>query len=102
MRIVRYNYVNCSQCTEYLAEIDGIITEMTSECRNPMEVRILGGKFGQLGEKIPFVLGQALFMAVCAEEFAVIFELDSLNIREMIYMIDNEIVEFENSPFANV
>ena len=40
-------------------------------------------------------------MAVCAEEFAVIFYLDSLNIREIIYMIDNEIVEFEDSPFAN-
>ena len=65
MRIVRYNYVNCSQCTEYLAEIDGIITEMTSECRDPMEVRILGGKFGQLGEKIPFALRQALYGSLC-------------------------------------
>ena len=101
MKIVFYHYDDaCDHSISNLPEIEEIIAEMTSECNDPMKVFVLGGNYGEKGERVPFELRSKIYLGVCGEKCALVFELDCLNIRQQIYMMDCGVVPFKDTPFC--
>ena len=98
--MIKYEYIGQLDTMLYSDDVDRIIKEVTSEHNDPLTVLIMAGNFGHPKGKLPIVHQGRLFLAVIEEAFTIIFNLDSINVREQIYMIDNEKFELRDTPFT--
>lgn len=100
MRIVFYYYdEGCDSSIKNHPEIEEMIEEITSECKEAMHVYILGGRYGTKGKRIPFCMKSKVYLGVCGELCALVIAEDYLNIRQDIYIIDHGVIPFKDTPF---
>ena len=86
----------------FLDSIIQIINDATSEHDEMVKALVILGKTDQkLKGKIPFVYNDKLFLATYDENFIVILDECVLNIRDLIYIYDNDILKYSDL-FLNV
>ena len=69
-----------------------IIDAWTSEHRGVVNALVVLGRNESNSLKIPFVHEEILYLAYFQETFVVIMDESTLNIKELIFMYDNHIV----------
>ena len=69
-----------------------IVDDCTSEHRGVVPALVVLGRNHSNSQKIPFVHKEDLYLAYFHEKFVVIMDDSTLNIRELIFMYDNDIV----------
>ena len=76
-------------------EIDHAVEEMTSEHDGKVNVLIVCGPVQDIGKKVIIHEDGNIFIALFQRNFIGIFEENALNIKELIYIIDNVKVSLE-------
>ena len=99
MKTINYQYIGPVDTVLSASDADATVHELTSEHDDSVTVLIVAGKFGPTGLKLPIVHQEMLYLAVFLANYALICSLESLNVKELIFMIDNEKVEFCDTPF---
>ena len=69
-----------------------IIDDCTSEHRGVVTALVVLGRNESNSQQIPFVHKENLYLAYFQEKFVVIMDDSTLNIKELIFMYDNDIV----------
>lgn len=81
------------------SKVAEILEACTSEHPDMVRARVVMMENSVLvEEKIPIIYKDELFLAIFDLNFVLIVELQFLNIRDMIFMIDNEIVDCLKLP----
>ena len=82
------------------ADIDQAIANITSEHDGPFEVKIICCKVDEIGKKVVILDNENnISLAVFQRNFVAVFQEDSLNVKDLIYVMDNKklsIIEFSN------
>ena len=76
--------------------VEAIVNEFTSEHDGMVKVVAFLQNQSNLIGKRPFLYRNEIYLAVFEETFILIFEDNSLNIRELIFIYDNEISNHED------
>ena len=77
-------------------EVDTIIDQCTSEHDGLVDVLIVLGEFTFGNVKQPFIFDEDLYLAVYMANCVLIFDDNSLNIRELIFMFDNAKLNYKD------
>ena len=80
-------------------KVGQMIQECTSEQAGLVRVQVvLGENSCPINEKIPVICNDRLYLAFLEINFVLFVEIGFLNIKEMIFMYDNEIVDSSVLP----
>ena len=94
MRTTKYIYAGEFESEIDFSELSRTVKAMTSEFNGKMQVLIVASTLMETEPKFAFHYNDNPFLACVHDGFTAIFQLDSLNIRQMIFMIDNSIVPY--------
>ena len=78
-------------------EMEKVIESFTSEHDSEVKVIVIMEKTTDFVGKQPFLYQDEIYLAVFYQDCILIFEDNSLNIRELIFICDNNIAEADNA-----
>lgn len=81
-------------------EVARLVDTLTSEHNGLVTAILVQGEFGE--GKFAFEHNGSVYLGVCQAEYIVILEEGVLNVRQLIFLLDNPIIQFVDSVLYDV